>query len=98
MPAPGSAGRTACGQEDASLSDFRFPISDFRLSVGHILAAPELLFDFFDFLLAHPEVMTELVDDSLRDAIANLVLVLAGLLDRPLVDRNPIRQGVAVAP
>ncbi len=60
--------------------------------------APVLLFDFLDLVFAHAEVVAELVDDGFGDAVADLVVVFAGLLDRNLVDRDAIRQRVAVAP
>ena len=49
-------------------------------------------------LLAHAEVVAELVDDRLGDAVADLVVVLARLLDRNLVDRDAIGKRVAIAP
>ena len=42
--------------------------------------------------------MADLVDDVLRDAVADLVLVIARLHNRSLVDRNPIGEVVAVPP
>src|SRR4051812_17063021 len=62
------------------------------------LAAPELLFDLLDLVLAHSEVVSELVNHGFGDAVADLVLGLARLLSRLLVDRIAIRQIVAEAP
>ncbi len=45
------------------------------------LTAPVLLFDFLNLFFAHAEVMSELVDDGLGDAVADLVVVFARLLD-----------------
>src|SRR3954471_20246874 len=62
------------------------------------LAAPELLLDLFDLVLAQPEVVAELVDDRLRDAVANLVVIAARFFGGLLVDRNAVRQIVAERP
>ena len=62
------------------------------------LAAPVLLLDLFDLLFAHPEVVSELVDHRLGHAVADLLVVLARLLDRPLIDRDAVGERVAVAP
>src|SRR3954470_6798480 len=82
MPARGNAGRTGGAWS----------------RVLDRLAAPELLLDLFDLVLAQPEVVAELVDDRLRDAVANLVVVAARFFGGLLVDRNAIRQIVAEGP
>ena len=68
------------------------------LDVIERLASPELFLDLLDFLLAHPEVMSELVNHGFRNAVADLFVVLARLFDGPLIDRDAIGQRVAVAP
>src|SRR5690242_19226879 len=62
------------------------------------LATPVLFFDGLDFFFAQPEVVPHFVNQRFADDRANLVLVLAVLLDRPLIDGDAIGQGVAVAP
>ena len=58
--------------------------------------APVLLLDLFDFFLAQPEVVAELVDDRLGHALADIFLVFARLFDGQLVDRDSVRQRVSV--
>src|SRR3954469_20341373 len=82
MPARGNAARTGGGGS----------------RVLDRLAAPELLLDLFDLVLAQPEVVAELVDDGLRDAVSDLVVIAARFFGRLLVDRNAVRQVVAERP
>src|SRR5215208_3422055 len=63
------------------------------------LASPVALLDVHDLVFAQPEVMTELVDQGFADGDDDFVLVVLALLfDRPLIQRDAVRQGVAVAP
>src|SRR6266545_2108480 len=62
------------------------------------LPAPELLFDLLDLVLAHAEVVPEFVDHGLGDAVADLVVGLAGLFGGLLVDRDPVGQVIAEGP
>ena len=63
-----------------------------RSVVVQRVAAPVLLFDLLDLLLTHPEVVAELVDHRLGDAVANLFVVFAGLENRASIDRDAIGQ------
>src|SRR5947207_60588 len=74
---------------------FPFPPSPFPLV---ILATPVALLDLFDLLFAEPEVVPDLVDQRLANAIAHIVLGLAILFDHRLEQRDAVRQRVAVAP
>src|SRR5688572_7721946 len=61
------------------------------------VAAPVALLDLHDLFLAHPEVMTELVNQRLADGDDDLILVaLAVVFDRPLEQGDAIRQLIAV--
>src|SRR5262249_7316151 len=62
------------------------------------LRAPVALFDFLNLLLTEPEVMPDLVNQRLADHGTHFVVVLAVLLDRPLINRDAVRQRVAPAP
>src|SRR5687768_13258216 len=60
---------------------------------GDRLATPVLLFDFLDFFLAEPKVVSDFVDQRLADDGANLVLVFAVFLDGTLEQRDAVGQG-----
>src|SRR3954464_3333821 len=60
--------------------------------------APILLFDLFDLIFVHAEVVAELVNHRLGDTAANLLVIGTRLLDRLLINGNAIRERVAIAP
>ncbi len=55
------------------------------------------LFDLLDLLLAETEVVANLVDQGLANHRADVVDVVAVFLDRPLEDRDAVRQRVPPA-
>src|SRR6266480_3871570 len=59
---------------------------------------PVALLDFLDLLLAEAEVVPDLVDQRLRNAVAHVVFGLAVFFDDALEQRDAVRQGVAIAP
>ena len=69
-----------------------------RRLVGAALGPPVLLFDRLDLLFGHPEVVADLVDQRLADGHHDVVVVVAGVLDGPLVEHDAIGQRVAVVP
>ena len=56
--------RQARGNADRSASSASARRHRHQLARRHRLAAPELLLDLLDLLLAHPEIVAELVDDG----------------------------------
>ena len=69
-----------------------------RVVVGSRFAPPVPLFDFLDLFLTEAEVVPDLVDQRLANHGANLVVVFAVFLDRPLKKRDAIGQDVAERP
>src|SRR5688572_16307619 len=92
MPALENAARSACARGDRAAQLVLVLVRPQRLP------SPVALLDLLDLLLAHPEIVTDFVNQSLADHRADLVLVLAVLLDRTLVERDAIRQGVSECP
>src|SRR5688572_9367528 len=97
MPVPGSAAQTASAPAAMSASPVLVVLVVF-LGAERI-AAPVALLNLLDFLFAHPEVVTDLVNERLADDGAHLVLVtVAVLLDRLLEDGDAIGKAVAERP
>src|SRR4029079_3771573 len=69
-----------------------------RLDLVQRFPAPVFLFDLLDLVLVHAEVVAALVNDGLAPAFANLIVIFTSLFDRLLIDRDAIRESVAVSP
>src|SRR5262245_50093321 len=77
----------------------RIPSSESSIFVlGERFTPPVALFDLFDLLLAHPEVVADLVNERLPDNGTDFVFVLAVLFNGLLEERDAIGKLIAVLP
>src|SRR5262245_60003244 len=85
--------------QDADVPEFRIQHSALLVFISaKRLAAPVPLLDVLDLFLAHAEVMANFMNERLADDRAHVIFVVAVFFDRPLEERDSIREIVSIRP